>query len=195
MVQNNNSEDLECGRLILHYAVEAQKFEIEHFWKRSIYFWGLVAAALVAFAALDDPPDGLGRSVIVSFGFLTSVAWSLQSRGSKYWQEAWEQKVNHSQLAALGIDLFENKEPLLPLLESRTLKDEWLRARGYSVSKLAIATSDISVVLWLALAGFGANLNLSAPWDTGKCTIYIGAAAFAAALLYFGRSARQPPNR
>ena len=111
MVQTKPDADLQRQQLILQYAVEARKFEIEHFWKRSVYFWGLVAAALVAFGALDETRDGLSRTVIVCFGFLTSVAWSLQSRGSKYWQEALEQKVNQAQVAVLNKDLFEKKSP------------------------------------------------------------------------------------
>ena len=194
MVQTKPDADLQRQQLILQYAVEARKFEIEHFWKRSVYFWGLVAAALVAFGALDETRDGLSRTVIVCFGFLTSVAWSLQSRGSKYWQEALEQKVNQAQVAVLNIDLFEKKEPFLPLLASRKRTDFWLRSRGYSVSKLAIAMSDMSVLLWLALAIYHAKLNSIAPWDEQKAAFFTGSVALAVSLSIFGRSSKQPPT-
>jgi hypothetical protein len=39
------------------------------------------------------------------------VAWTLQNRGSKYWQEAWEQKVNAVEAEILGVKLFLNREP------------------------------------------------------------------------------------
>jgi hypothetical protein len=39
-------------KLILQYAAESRRFEIERFWQRSIFFWGFVAASFVAYAAL-----------------------------------------------------------------------------------------------------------------------------------------------
>ena len=187
---------VERQKLALQYAVEARKFEIEHFWKRSVYFWGLVAAALVAYANLDAASDASNRTIVLCFGFLTSVAWSLQSRGSKYWQEAWEQKVNKAQISPLGFDLFNEKEPFLPrrVNKRRRCRDAWLRSRGYSVSKLAIAMSDMSVLLWLAIAMATSNLCLSADFDKERLSYFLGTAIFAAGLLCFGRSTRQPPD-
>ena len=179
---------LERAQLALHYATDARRFEIEHFWKRSLYFWGFVLAALVAYSSFDQSSDELERSATLCFGFLTSVAWSLQNRGSKYWQEAWEQKVEAAQNSVLGYDLFKHKEDLLPKPGSRNWRHHWLRARRYSVSKLAIAMSDLAVLLWLLLTLFDAELNVCAPLNYQKTALYVGSLIFASSIGYFGLS-------
>jgi hypothetical protein len=95
---------------ILEYAAQVRNFEIERFWQRSIFFWGFIGAAFVAYAGLFDK-DGLSFFV-ACFGLVCSVAWTLQNRGSKYWQEAWETKVESVENDVFGVDLFANREPL-----------------------------------------------------------------------------------
>ena len=69
-------------KYILKYATEFYRFEIENFWKRSIFFWGFIAAALVAYAAAyDKPKSGRLLLMIAAFGLLSSIAWSLLNRG------------------------------------------------------------------------------------------------------------------
>ena len=80
---------------ILKYAVEMRNFEIERFWQRSLFFWGFIGVAFVAYAQLPvkvDPQAAWSciQFVVSCFGLVCSVAWTLQNRGSKYWQEAWE---------------------------------------------------------------------------------------------------------
>jgi hypothetical protein len=127
---------------ILAYASEVRKFEIERFWQRSVLFWGVVAAAFIAYGQLYGKDE---LSLFVAcFGLVCSIAWTLQNRGSKYWQEAWEAKVESVELDVLGAHLFRNREPL----KRRGL---W-GPRMFSVSRLAIALSDFTVLVWLALA-------------------------------------------
>jgi hypothetical protein len=128
---------------ILKYAAETRRFEIERFWQRSTFFWAFIGAAFVAYATLYTKEDV--ALIIGCFGLVSSVAWTLQNRGSKYWQEAWEQKVEVVELEILGAKLFSNWEPMLE-------KGFW-GARLYSVSKLAIAISDFTVVVWAVLIG------------------------------------------
>jgi hypothetical protein len=125
---------------ILKYASEIRKFEIERFWQRSLFFWGFIGASFVAYAALYEKRQDLLPLLIACFGFVCSVAWTMQNRGSKYWQEAWEQKVHVVEDDVLGAALFSNREPLLE-------KGPW-GAREFSVSKLAIALSDFTVFVW-----------------------------------------------
>jgi hypothetical protein len=134
---------------VLKYAVEMRKFEIERFWHRSLFFWGFIGAAFVAYAQIagkDDPvirQNGI-QFLISCFGLVCSVAWTLQNRGSKYWQEAWEAKVESVELDVLGVNLFSNREPL-------QTKGFW-GAQVFSVTRLAIALSDFTVLVWVALA-------------------------------------------
>lgn len=130
---------------ILKLAAEVRKFEIERFWSRSIFFWGFIAAAFVAYAQLYGKQNGDDlRFVVACFGVVCSVAWTLLNRGGKYWQEAWEGKVKSVEADVLGAPLFSNLEPL-----RRT--GMWGAAR-YSVSRLTIALSDFTVLVWLTLA-------------------------------------------
>jgi drug/metabolite transporter (DMT)-like permease len=128
---------------ILKYASEIRKFEIERFWQRSLFFWGFIGASFVAYGTLYSQKQELLPLLIACFGLLCSVAWTLQNRGSKYWQEAWEQKVQTVECDVLGARLFSNWEPVQK-------KGIWGAAR-FSVSKLAIGLSDFAVLVWITL--------------------------------------------
>jgi hypothetical protein len=127
---------------ILEYATDVRKFEVERFWQRSLFFWGFIAAAFVAYA--QSAGKGDLAFLVACFGLLCSVAWTLQNRGSKYWYEAWEAKVESVEKDVLGVRLFANREPVQH-------KGLW-GARAFSVTKLAIALSDFTALTWIALA-------------------------------------------
>ena len=111
-------------------AIDTRKFEIELFWKRSLFFWGFIAAAFIGYGTLVQAKAPELALMIGCFGLVCSVAWTLANRGSKYWQEAWEQKVEREEHNALG-------EPFFSMVEAvQEWKGAWLRARRYSVSKL-----------------------------------------------------------
>lgn len=125
-------------------ALQTRNFEIDLFWKRSLFFWGFISAAFVTYAALRKIHLELGI-VVACFGVVCSFAWTLLNRGSKYWQESWEQKVE--KLAKIeGENFFTEEEGVLD-------KGWWLSARKYSVSKLVIAFSDYLCLLWVFLLG------------------------------------------
>ena len=113
-------------------SVQIRNFEIDLFWKRSLFFWGFISAAFIGYAALRQSEL---RIAVACFGMVCSFAWTLVNRGSKYWQESWETKVERFELPVTGA-LFAAEE--VP----QSSKGCWLRGRKYSVSKLAIALSD-----------------------------------------------------
>lgn len=181
---------IEQQRLLLHYAADTRKFEIQLFWQRSLYFWGLVAASIVAFAAIHKEVEANDSHhlcvILICFGFLTSVAWALQSRGSKYWHEAWEQKVHEFEEAVLGERLFWKEEAMLPKVPN--WPDAWLRSRRYSVTKISIAMGDLSVILWCILAVYEANLTLNAEPDFMIIIPYLVSIVMALLISIFARS-------
>jgi hypothetical protein len=67
-------------------AVQVRNFEIDLFWKRSVFFWGFIASAFIGYAALRKDSPNLAL-LIACFGMVCSCAWTLLNRGSKYWQE------------------------------------------------------------------------------------------------------------
>ncbi len=137
-----SSITLDQKREILKLASEIPKFEIERFWHRSLFFWGFIAAAFVAYAQTYDKSPLIALSV-ACFGVVCSTAWTLGNRGGKYWQEAWKKKVEAVESCVLGTNLFSNREP-------REYKGFW-GASDFSVSRLAIALSDFAVLIWTIL--------------------------------------------
>ena len=137
----------------LQVALETREFEIQLYWERAKYFWTFIAATLAGFAAvqtLDDSQHKTFLSVILScLGFLFSWAWYLVNRGSKLWQENWE---NH-------VALLEDKIHG-PLFKTILLRDErlklkaifkgalFLRPARYSVSKINLLVSLSVTVFW-----------------------------------------------
>ena len=50
-------------------AVQIRNFEIELFWKRSIFFWGFISAAFAGYAALRSSSPGLAV-LVACFGMV-----------------------------------------------------------------------------------------------------------------------------
>jgi hypothetical protein len=122
-------------------ALQTRQFEIDLFWKRSLFFWGFIGAAFVAVGALKYDQPGLSL-LVSSFGLVCSMAWTLANRGSKYWQEQWESKIENVEREVTG--------PLFQKIEPKQAKG-WFGGREYSVSKLAILVSDYVSIIWLII--------------------------------------------
>lgn len=152
---------------ILHYAADVRKFEIERFWQRSLFFWGFIGAAFVAYAGLYPKKEERLPLLIACFGVVCSLAWTLQNRGSKYWQEAWEQKVETIEECVLGTRLFSNKEPVKEV-------GHW-RAAAFSVSRLAIALSDFTALIWACMLIAAFPCSALPIWLTQGSTILVPA--------------------
>lgn len=132
---------------IYKILVDTRKFEIENFWKRTVFFWGAIAILLAGYFNAKNSEDYL---VFVSYlGFFYNLIFSLSLRGSKYWQEHWEfASVIYER--ALKIRLFRWK------LKERIYADNKsvffpLRPQKISVSKLTMILSDITLFLWIIL--------------------------------------------
>lgn len=84
-------------------ALDIRKFEIELYWKRSGYFWALVAATIAAYGLLLSSSMKDGRTLdfttqifllgLSALGCIFSRAWLFASIGSKFWQANWETQV------------------------------------------------------------------------------------------------------
>jgi hypothetical protein len=123
-------------------ALAMRQFEIDLYWKKSLFFWGFIGAAFVAVAAIEGKSRIL--SILVSgFGMVCSLGWMLVNRAGKYWQEQWESKIEAVEDSVTG--------PLFKDLMPAQDKGWWLSGRRYSVSKLAIAISDYVFLVWVAV--------------------------------------------
>ncbi|MGV7197133.1 RipA family octameric membrane protein [Xanthomonas axonopodis] len=88
------------------YAIDTRKFEIELYWKRATYFWTFIAATLAGYSAIQvssSVSDKTDLSVILScLGVLFSFGWHCVNRGSKQWQENWENHVDMLESDVVG---------------------------------------------------------------------------------------------
>lgn len=137
----SSATDVETSRHRLHIALEARRLEIELFWRRSLFFWGFIAAAFIGVAQSYDEHPKIALA-LTCFGLICSHCWLRANQGSKYWHEAWENKVGREEDAAIGL-LFKAIEP--------QKKKDWFSSRRYSVSKLAIALSAFALLLWFGI--------------------------------------------
>ena len=94
--------DINIHKEALKQAYEIRKFEIELYWKRATYFWTFIGATFVGYAAFynaassstaPNPNRDFILILISCVGFVFSVAWHCVNKGSKYWQENWENHV------------------------------------------------------------------------------------------------------
>lgn len=126
-------------------SLRTRNFEIDLFWKRSLFFWGFIAAAFIGYARLAGE-HSFPSLVLAGFGLICSLVWTLANRGSKFWATVWEEKVCSFQKGALGEELFKDRQKLQE--ESHF---PWWGPVRFGVSRLAIALSDYVCLLWLCL--------------------------------------------
>jgi hypothetical protein len=135
-------------QLALEHALDIRKFEIQLYWTRATYFWTFIAAALAAFGAVqtvDKAAVQTDLSVFLScIGFVLSFAWYCANRGSKKWQENWE---NH-------VDLLEDDVtgPLYKVVLTRPKESKWIpRAKDFLTGPGSFSVSKINQLISLYL--------------------------------------------
>ena len=145
-------------------AHEIRQFEIELFWTRGTYYWAFILAAFTAHFALlsllfdvehypfslsnlyDLPRFSLVALIITSlFCYFFSLCWVLMNKGSKFWQENWEEQIYKLETEFSG-SLYRT------MLNTKKKGDFCacplsLKAYNYSVTKITALTS---VVLTIA---------------------------------------------
>lgn len=151
----------------LEHALDIRKFEIEMYWKRAAYFWTLIAAAFAGYfvmLASQHMHDAKFMAFVVAcIGFLFTFAWFQVNRGSKRWQENWE---NH-------VDMLEDRvtgplyKTVLSRPSSKKLFERFVTGpEEISVSKTNQIVSLFTLLIWLVLAyialePIGSDLPLS----------------------------------
>ncbi len=152
--ENEFLKDIDKNRLALSYALDIRKFEIELYWKRAAYFWTFIAATFAGFIALQSSNVGgkTDMSILLScIGIVFSIGWLCVNRGSKHWQENWE---NH-------VDMLEDKVigPLYKVVLTRPKPKGAIEVAqhfltgptSFSVSKINQLISLFVCVLWVGL--------------------------------------------
>ncbi|KZL14436.1 hypothetical protein [Pseudovibrio sp. Ad37] len=122
-------------------APDTRKFEIQLYWQRAAYFWAFTAAALTGFVAIQaitelKVTDALSL-LIATVGLFTATAWHQVNKGSKAWQENWENHVDFLQGYVVG-ELFE-----------KVLMQQSIQL--FSVSRINNHISRSMIFFWFAL--------------------------------------------
>jgi|SRR5579864_8173621 len=182
----------------LKNALEIRKFEIDLYWKRAAYFWTFIGATFAAYGAVQAssiPSKNDLAVVLACLGFVFSFGWFCVNKGSKQWQENWE---NH-------VDLLEDG-PVGPLykiiLQRPDPKGRWWVRRwatgpaSLSVSKInQIISLFVAIVwifmLWTTLPGF----SLAAAIDWEYITIIAIAALACVGFVTWGKTDFGKPHR
>ena len=137
----------------LKEALDARKFEIALYWKRTQYFWAIIAATFAGYAVLvssskessTNDESYLAQFALVCLGVVFSLGWYLVNRGSKYWQTNWERHVTLLEDDIIG-----------PLFKTRRTEEDlsWWKLNGayrFSVSKVNQFVSLFVFIFWLLL--------------------------------------------
>lgn len=95
---NGQGEDLKKVEKALEHALDIRKFEIVLYWQRATYFWALIAVAFAGYFAVLGAEHLMNKEFLAfllsCIGLIFTWAWFQVNRGSKYWQENWENHVD-----------------------------------------------------------------------------------------------------
>lgn len=147
-----NEPGSQKARLAFEHAIDIRKFEIELYWKRATYFWALIAVAFGGFFAILSTENLDEKELYAYFvaviGFVFTWAWFLVNRGSKFWQENWENHVGMLEDSVIG--------PLYKTVLHRSKEtgviDKYVTGPAtVSVSKVNQWVSMFTLLIWVAL--------------------------------------------
>lgn len=130
-------------------ALDTRKFEIDLYWKRATYFWTFISADIAAFALIYARMGAsVERSALMALfsflGVLFSIGWYFVNRGSKYWQENWEDHIGALITKEAGPIFKYRKNP----------KDKFVKFNGsypFSVSKVNQFLSGMTFIFWVII--------------------------------------------
>lgn len=163
----DSAKDPDKTRNALHQALDIRKFEIGLYWQRATYFWSLIAVSFAGYFALLASEHMVDKEfyafVLACIGFIFSLAWFLTNRGSKYWQENWE---NHVDMLEDNITGPLYKTILHRPLEGNRISRAFIGPAPFSVSQINQWVSLFIVaiwfcLIWLVLPNFNLNSDLS----------------------------------
>lgn len=164
-------------RQALDRAWSVRNFEIDLYWKRSLYFWGFqvafLAGAGVAIGMLNEADSQIEPFLLVFgallslLGCISATLWAALERGSKDWQDNWERHI----------DLLE--EEFTGAIYKTYVVPVEKKGRSFSVSKLnswmTLATAGFwCATLVILLYGLVARFGYSLPhYGFGMFSVFI----------------------
>jgi len=172
------------GKRALSLALDIRKFEIGLYWQRAAYCWALIAAAFAGYFAVLAAEKLTDRYylafVIGCIGLVFTWAWYLINRGSKFWQENWENHVDLLEDASVG--------PLYKTILHRpgNMTRSPVGPLPVSVSQVNLAVSIFTLLIWGALIAHCFPTEDTKLRDAWKYLIVLDGAIAVMAYMYFG---------
>lgn len=177
-------------RRALAHALDIRKFEIELYWKRAAYFWTLIAAAFAGYFLILGAENLRDHEflafVVTCVGFVFTFAWFEVNRGSKKWQENWENHVDMLEDHVTG-PLYKT---WLIRPEGDAMFEKWVTGpANVSVSKINQIISLFTLWTWLILAYAALpSFGLDLPIDWRLLIVGGSTVAFCLIAHYAGRT-------
>ena len=170
--ESSDCVDYEVLKNAFDFANSCRDKEIDRFWSRGLYFWGFMVASFTAYFVVfgkiiprtseeyinlsfiniaSIPFTGKLVLFIISFViFIFCLSWLFVHKGSKYWQENWEEHIYHLEKNYIGLiygthldtDSKENNFSCCPCS---------VKGYNYSVSKISLLCSLLLAVLSFCL--------------------------------------------
>jgi hypothetical protein len=127
---------------LLDIARGRWKAEIDLLWQRSLFFWGFTVAAFTGYAYFFTKLDYQNALFITCFGLLSSLIWTWINKGSKFWQEYWEQQIKNVNKKVPEFDFFDKTK------DFKLEKKGFLGGKHFSPSRLMIALCIYVTLAW-----------------------------------------------
>lgn len=186
----------EKAKNALTHALDIRKFEIDLYWKRATYFWALIAVAFAGFFAILASKDLVDRDlyayVISVIGFVFTWAWFLVNKGSKFWQENWENHVDMLEDDVTG--------PLYKTVLHRPANDGFIERcvtgpAKFSVSKINQWVSFFTLIIWITLIiQVLPSFSLCSPISWSRFVVGFFGVSSCVMMVFGGRTYRGPHN-
>jgi hypothetical protein len=144
LLRNQTADDRNRIEKAYEQAWHARDFEIDNYWKRTLYFWGFQVASFAGYFKLvlkNEAHEPL-LFCVSCIGFITALAWVLANKGSKAWQENWEKHIDMLEDYITG--------PLYKIVSNQS----------YSVSRVNLGVSRFFSVFWFVLAIYYGRIYL-----------------------------------
>lgn len=153
---------------VYHRLWNCRKFEIELVWKRAAFISAFVISCFTAYGFILAKilSAGIGKcpiyhslaTIVASFGFLMATLWIAMAKGSKAWQEVYEQAIiawGQTYCKSSGINNWEGivagKWWMIPGYENRERKWWGMCGGNFSVSSINILLGFLFALVWIGM--------------------------------------------
>lgn len=185
---------------------DCRKLEIELVWKRAAFISAFVISCFAAYGVILSKilSEGIGKSpiynslslIVAGFGFLLATLWVAMAKGSKAWQEVYEQSLIAwgQSYCKCGIANWEaivaGKWWMISGYENRDRKWWGVCGGDYSVSAINVLLGVVFGIVWLAVIVFHVIVQVKffpslSTFHVTMLSFTIGGEVVLSGLLYF----------